>query len=174
MKAGCGLILLTVLSNESHATPSGWRGEAVIKSKKDAPAICLPSNATEAFPVSRILLSESYVNDPLVWVLNLKERATPVILRPGECFKFGDTPDSYEVSKSSNLNTLQKNITYVFMMDRVNDSGHYNYFYSSAFCIEGNLEDGYKYSQYTREPDGGEIIPACGFRSKREAQAWEK
>ncbi|QEY71490.1 hypothetical protein [Pseudomonas denitrificans (nom. rej.)] len=174
MRFNYSLILLAMLSYDSHATPIGWRGEAVIASRNGAPAICLPQNATEAFPISRVVLSESYVNTSLKWILALKGNFKPVTLKPGECFKFGDIPDGYELDKDSNISTLQKNRTYSFTIDRVNDSEHYNYFYSSAFCIEGNINNGYKYFQYIRLKDGSTIIPACDSKSKREARPWEK
>ncbi|WP_139092999.1 MULTISPECIES: hypothetical protein [Pseudomonas] len=173
MRFCCGCILLVIATCEACATSVGWNGEPVLKSIDGSPAICLPSDASEAFPVSRVLLSESYVNRPLGWELKLKPNAAPLVLKSGECFRFGQIPDGYEVDMPSRLKVLQKDITYVFMMDRINDARHYNYFYSTAFCVEGDVDAGYKYSQYVRLPDGGEVVPSCDATSRKESPPWK-
>lgn len=174
MRFSVAITLLITLSFEACATSMGWNGEPEIKSINNSPAICLPNDAKESFPVNRVILSESYVNAPLSWTVRLKKNATPLTLKAGECFRFSETPEKYELDKASNLNTLERNKTYVFMMDRVNDAKHFNYFYSTSFCIEGDTPDRYKFLQYVHLPDGSSIIPACDAKSKRDTPLWEK
>lgn len=174
MRFSLALILSITLSIEACATSMGWNGEPIIKSINNLPAICLPNYAKEDFPVSRVVLSESYVNTPLIWTIKLKKNATPLILKAGECIRSFEIPNEYELDENSNLDKLQKNTTYVFMMDRINDAKYYNYFYSSSFCIEGDTPEKYKYSQYVRLPDGSSTIPACDAKSKRDTPLWGK
>ncbi|MEL7937114.1 hypothetical protein [Pseudomonas delhiensis] len=168
MRAFCGLMFLAFLSFDAYATSRGWNGEPRIVSIGNVPGVCLPDDAKEDFPVSRVLLSESYVSRPLDWELRLKPNAAPLILKPGECIKFGYVPSGYAIDEASGLYELKVNTIYVFIVDRVVDADHYNYFYSAAFCVSKNAEGVYEYLQYSRLPNGGEVIPSCDSkRNKR-------
>ncbi|MDF3931928.1 hypothetical protein [Pseudomonas citronellolis] len=172
MRVFCGLIFLAFLSFDAYATSRGWNGEPRIISIENVPAVCLPDDAKEEFPVSRVLLSESYVSRPLDWELKLKPNAVPLILRPGDCIKFGYVPNGYLIDEASRLSELKINTTYVFIVDRVGDADHYNYFYSAAFCVGKSASGVYEYLQYNRLPNGGEVIPSCDSKRSKAGLSW--
>jgi len=170
MKCHYGLPLFVILSCEACATSLGWNGEPRVKVVDNAPAICLPDDVKEDFPVRRVLLSESYVKNSIDWELRLAPGAIPLSLKPGECIKFGRIPIGYLLDETSKLKALRVNATYSFMMDRVEDAEHYNHFYSTAFCVKKGEEGDLEYPQYTRLPNGSTVIPSCDARLNKNAE----
>lgn len=159
---GCGFFLCAV-GCVVHATSLGWMGEPKIVSIDDVPAICLPSDAGE-FPVYRVMVSESYVENSSYWALYLEPNAEPMIMKSGGCIKFGEVLKGYKLEGDLTPSKLRSNFTYSFTMDRVQDAKHYNHFYSAAFCVMGGSKESWRYPQYTRLPDLGEVIPSCDAR----------
>jgi len=143
-----------------HATSFGLMADANIETIKGQPAICLPVDAKEDFPVGWISFAESYVRNPGSWAVSLKEGVKPLILKPGECVVFGEVPRGYELDRNvrSSLLTLEENKTYVF---RVSGAYETRDAYAAVFCTGSKLKDGFEYHQYSRAADGGQVIPAC-------------
>jgi hypothetical protein len=143
-----------IMASFVHATSFGLMADGKIETFDSKPAICLPVNAKDEFPVGWISLSESYVRNPGFWAVSLKDGVKPLILKPGECVVFGEIPSGYELDsnvRSSSLK-LEKNKTYVFRL-----SGAYKTrdTYSAVFCTGSNMKGGFEYHQYSRATDGG-------------------
>jgi len=172
MKIYYGLPLLAILSCEVRATALGWNGEARIKVIDNVPSVCLPDDVRGDFPVNRVLLSESYVKAPLDWELKLRPDAVPLNIGPGGCIKFGSVLNGYVLDEGSRLHELKLNATYVFIVDRVEDADHYNYFYSAAFCVSKGADGVYEYLQYNRLPNGSEVIPSCDSKGNKADFSW--
>jgi hypothetical protein len=166
MKRGyriCGVFLFA-WACATHATSSGWVGIAKINSIEGLPALCLPGNAEGAFPVARVLVAESHKKDALDWTLYLERNAAPLLLAPGQCIKFGEPLNGYRVDVDSRLSKLQPGSTYVFMIDRVQDEKHYNFFYTSIFCVKENQDGSIEYPQYDPVASAGGKTPYCDGR----------
>lgn len=144
-----------------YATSLGWVGEPKIVSIDDVPAICLPNDAEEEFPVYRVMVSESHVKNSSYWALYLEPNKEALIMKPGGCIKFGEVLKDYKLEGDLTSSKLKLNSTYSFTMDRVRDEKHYNYFYSAAFCVKESPDGSLVYPQYTRLSSGGEVAPSC-------------
>lgn len=152
------------LAATAHATSFGFWGRADIASVDNKPAICLPSDAKEAFAVGWIALSESFTKKSGVWSIALRDGADPLVLKPGECMVYGRMPPGYEQDvypKKRRPLELLPNRTYVFQLShpyRTTDT------YTVAFCINKTPEGELEYLEYIRLPDGTITIPPCDAR----------
>jgi hypothetical protein len=149
-----------IMTSFVHATSFGLMADANIETFDTKPAICLPVNAKEEFPVGWVSLSESYVRNPASWAVSLKDGGNPLILKPGECIVFGEIPSGYELDNNvrSGFLTLENNKTYVFRL-----SGAYKTrdTYAAVFCTGSKMKGGFEFHQYSREADGGQVMPEC-------------
>jgi len=152
--AGCSVYAMSFGRDES----------ANVTSIDGKPAICLPIDADEVFPVGWVSLSQSYVRSPGAWGVMLQQGAKPLALRPGDCLVLGIVPEGYELDsykvKTRTL-TLEVNKTYVFSMT---DALHSTDTYAAVFCIERTAEGGLEYKRYINLPDGSELVPSCDAR----------
>lgn len=148
-----------------HATSFGLMADADIENVDNKPAICLPVNAKEKFPVGWISLTESYVRDPGSWGLSLKDGQSPLMLKPGECIVFGEIPNGYELDnyqiKTKPLK-LENNKVYVF---RLNGAYEKRDTYTAVFCTSSYVKEGVEHHQYARVIDEVQVIPVCGSPS---------
>ncbi|MGN8278201.1 hypothetical protein ACLEJQ_05520 [Pseudomonas sp. SMV71] len=149
---------------ETHATSFGYMGDGNIISIDDKPAICLPDDTTQTFPVGWISLSESYVRNPGSWGVSLKSGFKPLELKPGACVIFDAVPEGYELDaykiRSSPL-TLKVNHTYVFGLSNAYSPTDT---YRAVFCISRSADGTGKFIQYIRMPNGSDFIPSCDGR----------
>lgn len=88
-------------------------------------------------------------------------RNLPWLLSPGECVVLGEKLPGYAEDDESALVRLDRNFTYVFMVDQVSDSGHYNFFYSVVFCVGVPSSEAVEYVQYRRDSAGRVFVPYC-------------
>lgn len=154
-------LIFTAFSRAAISTSFGRIEEGRIDSISGKPAICLPKDTRESFPVGWITLSESYIKNPGGWSVALKEGVNPIILKPGECLAYGSIPEGYNLEnykiKVPKLN-LQANRTYTFS---INSATHPRDSYDAVFCISENSDGSRDYLQYRRLSDGSELIPSC-------------
>ncbi|WP_455884474.1 hypothetical protein [Pseudomonas spelaei] len=154
--------MLCVCGVTAHATVLGREEYANIASLNGRPAICLRNDSTASLAVGWVTLSESYSNKMGVWALTLREGASPLILKPGECFSYGMTPAGYEPLVSYGRNeyplVLEADKTYVF---RLNDAYRPTDSRKVVFCIKKTATGAVEYLQYTQLADGSQIVPAC-------------
>lgn len=157
--------ILCACGMNAHATILGHEENANIASLKGQPAICLRNDSAASLAVGWVTLSESYADKTGVWALTLKEGASPVILKPGECFSYGITPAGYEALASYGSNeyplVLEADKTYVF---RLNDAYRPTDSHKVVFCIKKTATGTAEYLQYTQLADGSQIVPACDAR----------
>ncbi|WP_183035203.1 hypothetical protein [Cupriavidus sp. UME77] len=153
--------LFLVIGVFANATSCGRKATADIDSIDSKPAICLPKDSGKAFSVGWISVYESYAINPSSWGAALEAGARPLALKPGDCIVFGVAPDGYELD-SHKINNfplkLEANRTYVF---RISDAYHPRDSYSAVFCVSKSADGAQEYRQYTRLPDGSEVIPSC-------------
>lgn len=155
-------LALQLIVQFANATSFGSMEGADIASIDDKPAICLPSDVKEAFPVGWVTLSESNVRNASGWGIALKLGAKPLMLSPGACLVFGDLPEGYELYRLKNpLLKIDVNRTYVFA---INDANRSTYSYRVVFCVSETAGGARNYFKYTLDSSGREVIPSCGFR----------
>lgn len=130
-----------VLGSAVNATPSGHLAFADLTSVNGQPALCLPERAKAPFAVGWVILTERSARNAGVWGLQLKEGATPLMLKPGECFTYGVVPQAYELMKlgaNERPLALAMNNTYSFRLHSALQSTDV---YTVAFCV-GQGRDG--------------------------------
>lgn len=161
------LIYLIGLSSMSccavHATSFGIRlaGDFAIIDQK--PAICLPSNASDDFPIGSVSVSQSYTRNSPSWGFSKAEDQAPMMLARGSCMKFGDVPPNYSLDgfgTQPRLEKLEIDRTYVF---RVSHAWRPTDSYIVVFCVN---KPGIKpaYSAYEPLSKGSRVVPACDAR----------
>jgi len=151
MKSYLALIIgYGVLGAVANATPLGRVEYADLTSVNGYPAICLPREAKAPFAVGWAILAEGFAEKGGVWSLKLKEGATPMILKTGECFAYGVVPEAYEFMKHGSNEPpliLEVDKTYSFRLHTASQS---NDVYNVVFCVgEGR---GGQFEFYKRSP----------------------
>lgn len=154
-------LIWVAMVDPAIARSFGWHGTPDIVERNGQPAICLPKDARESFPIQRILMSQSYGVKPPIWVLSLAPGASPVILIPGSCLTYGESIPGYIEEVDTHKFTVRPTTTYLFEIIRVNDKNHINHFYSAAFCVGRSNGGVVEYVQYRRDPARRELIPYC-------------
>ncbi|MCY1404107.1 hypothetical protein D3C76_479710 [compost metagenome] len=148
----------------ANATSLGRIERGVIVNIDRNPAICVPKDARETMPVGWISITESYVRNAESWALELKLNAKPLVLKPGDCIIYGLIPNGYEYpkykQKVKNL-SFKENRTYSF---QINHAYRLTDVYKAIFCTSQTEDGPLVYIQYTRSPDGREVIPFCDAR----------
>ncbi|MCX2897803.1 hypothetical protein [Pseudomonas mandelii] len=160
-------LLLSFVTKIACATSFGFVSTASISSVDALPAICLPNDAEAPFLVGLITVSESYVRNPGSWGVALKDGATPLALKPGECIKFEAVQEGYEVDRyTTKMPRLQPEVnkTYIF---RIHDAYKTRNSYSVLFCVSRKAQGALEYLEYTRFSNGDRLIPSCDFRRQR-------
>jgi hypothetical protein len=154
-------LLFGVVGFSAFATPLGRTEYGVLESVNGSPAICLPSDAKRSFSVGWAVISESYVPQGGFWAVALKLNASPLILKSGDCFVYGFTPDEYKL-ENFGLNErplkFEENRTYVF---RITDASGSNDTYRVLFCIGRKNNGDFEYFEYAYLPGGVTVIPFC-------------
>lgn len=145
----------------SVAASLGWSGQPDIVNKAGKPAVCLPMGARKPFPISRLPAAESFAPDSANWVLIPEPGSLPWLLSPSECVVFGEKLPGYAEDEESALVRLDRNFTYVFMIDRVSDSGHHNFFYLVVFCVGAPSAEAVEDVQHRRDSAGRVFVPYC-------------
>lgn len=150
---------------EAWATSVGWRGIPDIINKHGMPALCLPSDARENFPVDQVLMAESYGSNAQVWVVKLRPGGKPLTLSPGECVVYGQPMRGYELDAQTQLFKIEADTTFVFRIHRVEDTAHINHFYSRVFCAKTQTDGSLNYVQWFEDSEGRTVRPVCSGSS---------
>lgn len=165
---GWGTALLVTLSfvwgDGANATLFGSNGKGRITSVDGKPALCLPKNAEDNFPLASFSISESYLDHSGSWGGSLKPGRQPILLKPGDCIVFGRIPAGYiarEFGRHYKTLELKPNRTYVFQINR---AYQYATVYNAVFCTMPNASGGFDYLQYVRLPVNMKITPSCDAR----------
>ena len=153
--------IFVVTPDVALARSFGWHGTPDIVERNGQPAICLPIDAREPFPIQRILMSQSYGVKPPIWVLSLAPGASPVILTAGSCLTYGEPIPGYIEEADTYKFTLRPTTTYLFEIIRVNDGKYINHFYSAAFCVGRPDGGAVEHVQYRRDSARRDLIPYC-------------
>jgi len=144
------IIFSGVLGSLANATPLGRLEYADLTSINGQPALCLPGHAKAPFAVGWVILAESFAEKGGVWSLKLKEGATPLVLKPGECFTYGVAPEAYESMKlGANERPLRLEVNKAYSF-RLHSALQSTDVYTVAFCVgEGK---GGQFEFYKRSP----------------------
>lgn len=162
IKLSVVVFFLCVLGVAAHAAGLGRMEYSDVASINGLPAICLSKDSSAMLSTGWVSLSESYTKKSGVWGLRLKDGASPLMLKPGECFPYGFVPEGYKLRENFGRNeyplVLEVNKTYVF---RLNDAKKSMDAFQVVFCINKTMAGAVEYLQYTQLPDGGQIVPIC-------------
>lgn len=84
------LVLTMICAGQSAATPWGWQGVGEVKVIGGRPAICIPGSAKRDFPVQSVwLVHENRPGQELAWHLKVSTPSRRVVLKPGQCLRYG-------------------------------------------------------------------------------------
>lgn len=162
------LAVLSLISGCAGAASFGRLETGKIVSIEGMPALCLPDDVSEDFPVGWITLSESYGSAS--WGLVVRGGGRPLVLAPGKCIRYGVELDEYE-SPAYQVRVpilkLQANRTYVFA---INSAAQPRDSYRGVFCVSEGGDGSRQYLQYFRLSDGGEITPPCDEKEHERAR----
>ncbi|MFJ4434046.1 hypothetical protein ACIPZG_24305 [Pseudomonas sp. NPDC089395] len=144
------IIFSGVLGSVANATPLGRLEHADLTSINSQPAICLPRRAEAPIAVGWVILAESFAEKGGVWSLKLKKGATPLVLKPGDCFTYGVAPEAYEFMKhGANERPLRLEVNKAYSF-RLHSALQSTDVYTVAFCVgEGRAG---QFEFYKRSP----------------------
>lgn len=97
------------------ATPWGHIAQGIIATTAEGPALCLPKTAAVGMSLGFADVSDVENQRDFMWRINLKPGATPNVLVPGRCVRYGSRSEKYLLEGP--VKALELNRKYYFRVD---------------------------------------------------------
>lgn len=147
----------------TNATPWGMAKNATIDIDDGQLSFCLPTPDSKGVAIDSVWVTENKINnggEQTVWDVEILPGATPVILNPNECLKYGAILPGYK--ENIPAKKLVAGVVYSFRLNRLLADARRTdvLFYTVVFCPVASNGD-VRYLAYVVEESGRVVKPPC-------------